>query len=164
MQGHSLDMYSGIPSFTLPAPCFWIILVFVKIVKKTNNILLSLWTQIWACGSFVFFWLRYNWLIMLCWFLLCGKVIQLYACFLWFSPLAQRQELPAVQEMHETWVQSLSGEDPLEKKMATNSSILAWKNPMDKGAWWAAVHGVAKSWVQLKRLSMHTRICSLVGM
>ena len=29
--------------------------------------------------------------------------------------------------------------------MATHSSILAWKNPMDGGAWWAAVHGVAKS-------------------
>ena len=29
--------------------------------------------------------------------------------------------------------------------MATHSSTLAWKNPMDRGAWWAAVHGVAKS-------------------
>ena len=36
-------------------------------------------------------------------------------------------------------------EDPLEKEMATHSSILAWKNPMDVGAWWATVHGVAKS-------------------
>ena len=33
--------------------------------------------------------------------------------------------------MGETQVQSLSQEDPLEKKMATHSSILAWKNPMD---------------------------------
>ena len=31
------------------------------------------------------------------------------------------------------------------KEMATHSSILAWKNPMDKGAWWAIVHGVTKS-------------------
>ena len=30
------------------------------------------------------------------------------------------------------------------------------ENPMDRGAWWATVHGVAKSWTQLKRLSMHT--------
>ena len=30
-------------------------------------------------------------------------------------------------------------------------------NPMDRGAWWAAVQGVAKSQTQLKRLSMHTR-------
>ena len=32
-----------------------------------------------------------------------------------------------------------------EKAMATHSSTLAWKNPMDGGAWWATVHGVAKS-------------------
>ena len=29
--------------------------------------------------------------------------------------------------------------------MITCSSILAWKNPMDRGAWWATVHGVAES-------------------
>ena len=46
--------------------------------------------------------------------------------------------------MQETWVRSLGGEDPLEKEMATHSSILAWKNPMDTGAWWAMVHGVAR--------------------
>ena len=33
----------------------------------------------------------------------------------------------------------------LEKEMAPDSSVLAWKNPMDGGAWWAAVHGVVKS-------------------
>ena len=33
--------------------------------------------------------------------------------------------------------------------MATHSSILAWRIPMDRGAWWATVHGVAKSWTQL---------------
>ena len=36
---------------------------------------------------------------------------------------------PAIQETQETWVQSLSQEDPLKKKMATHSSILAWKCP-----------------------------------
>ena len=36
--------------------------------------------------------------------------------------------------MLETWVQSLSSEDPLEKGMATHSSILAWRVPMDRGA------------------------------
>ena len=35
----------------------------------------------------------------------------------------------AGSEMQETWVQSLSWEDPLEEKMATHSSILAWKIP-----------------------------------
>ena len=33
-------------------------------------------------------------------------------------------------------------EDPLEKEMATHSSILAWRIPMDRGAWKATVHGV----------------------
>ena len=57
--------------------------------------------------------------------------------------MAQTVEiLPAVQE---TWVQSLGLEDPLEEAMATHSSILAWRIPMDRGAWWAAVHGLAKS-------------------
>ena len=46
--------------------------------------------------------------------------------------------------MQETWVQSLGWEDPLEEGMATHSSILAWRIPMDRGACWATVHGVAK--------------------
>ena len=46
--------------------------------------------------------------------------------------------------MQETWVQSLGQEDPLEKGMATHSSILAWSIPMDRGAWWATVHGVIR--------------------
>ena len=45
----------------------------------------------------------------------------------------------------ETRVQSLGQEDPLEKEMTTHSSILAWGLPMDRGAWWATVHGVANS-------------------
>ena len=51
-------------------------------------------------------------------------------------------------ETQETWVWSLGGEDPLEKDMATHSSILAWEIQWT-GAWWAAVHGVTKSWIQL---------------
>ena len=47
--------------------------------------------------------------------------------------------------MRETWVRSLGWEDPLEEGMAAHSSILAWRIPMDRGAWWATVHGVAKS-------------------
>ena len=47
--------------------------------------------------------------------------------------------------IQETWVQSLGWEDPLEESMATYSSILAWRIPMDRGAWQAIVHGVAKS-------------------
>ena len=47
--------------------------------------------------------------------------------------------------MQETWVQSLGWDDPLEKEMATHSSILAWEIPWTEGGpWWATVHGVAK--------------------
>ena len=54
-----------------------------------------------------------------------------------------------MQETQETWVQSLGQEDPLEKEMATRSRILAWRIPMDRGAWRATVHEVTKSWTQL---------------
>ena len=39
------------------------------------------------------------------------------------------KKLPAMQETQEMWVQSLGWEDPLEKGMATHSSILAWEIP-----------------------------------
>ena len=52
------------------------------------------------------------------------------------------KNLPAMQE---TQVRSLGQEDPLEKDMATHSSILALENPMDRGAWHATVHGVTES-------------------
>ena len=42
-------------------------------------------------------------------------------------------------------VRSLGGEDPLEKEMTTHSSTVAWKSPMDRGAWRATVHGVTGS-------------------
>ena len=47
--------------------------------------------------------------------------------------------------MQETWARSLGWEDPLEEGMATHSSILAWRIPMDRGAWRATVCGVAES-------------------
>jgi len=60
--------------------------------------------------------------------------------------------LPA---MWETWVQSLGREDPLEEGMATHSSILAWRVPMDRGAWWTTVRGVTKSQTQLSESAQH---------
>ena len=49
---------------------------------------------------------------------------------------------PAVWE---TWVRSLGWEDPLEKGMATHSSILAGRIPMDRGAWRATVYRVTQN-------------------
>ena len=49
-------------------------------------------------------------------------------------------------------VQSLGWEDPLVKKKGKPPSILAWRIPMDRGAWQAIVHGVAESWIGLKQL------------
>ena len=50
-----------------------------------------------------------------------------------------------MQEMQETWVQSLGQEDPLEEEMVTHSSILAWEIPWTRGAWWALVYAVTKT-------------------
>ena len=62
--------------------------------------------------------------------------------FLGASMVAQMvKSLPAVQE---TQIQSLGWEYPVGKEMTTHSSILDWRIPMDRGAWWATVHGVAK--------------------
>ena len=61
----------------------------------------------------------------------------------WTSLVAQIiKNLPA---MPETWVLSLDWEDSLEKGRATRSSIPAWRIPMDRGAWWATVHGLTQS-------------------
>ena len=60
----------------------------------------------------------------------------------WASLVAQMVKNPTA--MPETWVRSLGWEDPLEAGMATHSSILAWRIPMVRGAWWAMVHGVTK--------------------
>ena len=42
------------------------------------------------------------------------------------------------------YIKQVTSENLLEKEMATHSSILAWGNPMGRGAWWAIVHGVTK--------------------
>ena len=70
-----------------------------------------------------------------------------------------------MQEMQGAQVQSLDQEDPLEKAMATHSSILAWENPMDREAWWAAVHGITKEsnislFLTIKRY-IHTTLYSV---
>ena len=61
----------------------------------------------------------------------------------WASLVTQTVKNPPA--MRETWLRSLGWEDPLEEGMATHSSILAWRVPMNREAWWAIVHRVAKS-------------------
>ena len=53
------------------------------------------------------------------------------------------KNLPVMQE---TWVQSLGQGDPLEKGMAAQSSILAWRIPWSEEPGGVTVHGVAKCW------------------
>ena len=65
------------------------------------------------------------------------------------SDLQMAQMVKNPPLMRETWVQYLGQEDPLEEGTATHSSILAWRIPMDRGAWWATVYEVAKSRTQL---------------
>ena len=66
---------------------------------------------------------------------------------------------PELQNTQKTlWVRSLGQDDPLEEGMATQSSILALKNPMDRGVWQATAHRVTQSWTQLKGLSTHIHI------
>ena len=62
------------------------------------------------------------------------------------------KNMPAMQE---TWVRSLGWDDPLEEGMATHSSILAWRIPVDRGFWWTAVHGVTKSQTRLRDSAQH---------
>ena len=58
--------------------------------------------------------------------------------------------------MRETWLRSLDWEDLLEEGMAIHSSILGLENTMDRGAWWAAVHGVTKSQTRLSNSHVST--------
>ena len=63
-------------------------------------------------------------------------VIALY----WASLVTQMiKNLPAVWE---TWAWPLGWEDPLEKDMATQYSILCWENSMGRGVWQATIHGI----------------------
>ena len=67
----------------------------------------------------------------------------------WASLVAQEVKNPLA--VWETRVRkgTLGWEDPLEERLATHSSILAWRILMDRGTWWATVHGVTKSWARL---------------
>ena len=94
-----------------------------------------------------------------CWYLTLGWGISYTwskdALNSYMSPLVQGQRSPLpMQKTKEMWVPSAGWEDPLEEETATHSSVLAWRVPMDRGAWWATVHGVTKSQTWL---SIHSR-------
>ena len=63
-----------------------------------------------------------------------GEGIDYPLQYSWASLVAQMvKNTPAIRE---TWVPSLSWEDSLDEGMDTHSSVLAWRIPMDRGAWW----------------------------
>ena len=51
--------------------------------------------------------------------------------------------------MQDMWVGSLGWEDAQEEGMATHSSIVAWRIPMDRGSWQATIHWISENWIQL---------------
>ena len=62
------------------------------------------------------------------------------------------KNLPATQETQETQVQSMGWKDPLEKEIATHSSIFTWKTPETKepeGLQSMGLHSVRQTWTQL---------------
>ena len=70
------------------------------------------------------------------------------------------EDLPGMQG---PWFDPCLGqEDSLEKEMATHSSILAWRIPMDREDWWAIVHRVAKSQTQLRDFTSLHYSCPLL--
>ena len=80
-----------------------------------------------------------------------GEGIRYPLQYSWASLVTQMvMNLPAMREI---WVRSLDWEDPLEEGMATHSSVLTWRIPMDRGAWWATVHGGHKGLDMTERLS-----------
>ena len=66
------------------------------------------------------------------------------------------KNLPAVQEVQETWVRSLGWKDPLEEEMATHSSILAWKTPWTKEL--GRLKSVGSQRIGHDRAHTHTKI------
>jgi len=68
-----------------------------------------------------------------------------------------------VQETKEAWIQSLGQEAPLGEGNGSPLQHPCMENPMDRGAGWATVYGVAKNWMQLKRLSMHNKEIQSAG-
>ena len=92
-------------------------------------------TSSWPCLHLLYEGLGMSSAVLMPWMLLAGPVEavtqeerRVWTPRIWASPVTQRTCL-AMWETQDTWVQSLSREDPLEKGMATRSSFLAWGSP-----------------------------------
>ena len=90
----------------------------------------------------------------------CTVVSSLPLLCLWASQVALVVKIPPANTGNT--VQSLGHKDPLEEGTATHSSIPTWRIPMDRGAWQAIVHGVARvehnwsDWARMhKPFSLH---------
>ena len=86
-----------------------------------------------------------------------SHIYHLYWLPWWFS--GKQSICQCRRWMFDPWV----GKIPLEKETATQSSILACKNPTDTGAWQATVHGVAKSqtWLSSQTTTTNCTIMSI---
>ena len=91
-------------------------------------------------------------LVKLIFTLHCSLLSMQQSYILGFPGGSDSKEFPSIRE---TWVQSLSSENPLEEGMATHSSILAWRIPMDRGAWLSTIQRITKNQTWLRQLSMH---------
>ena len=80
---------------------------------------------------------------------ICSCNIYVYEYYLPSQVAQWYRTRPPMQDMQETQVPSLGQEDPLEEGMATPLQYSSLENPMDRGAWWAAVRGVAQSGARL---------------
>ena len=92
----------------------------------------------------------------------CSIIYSVFQLAMWYehlcaSPVAQLvKNMPA---MLKNWVRSLGLEDPLEQGTATHSSILVWRIPTDRGAWWgckvrhdwATKHSTAWTFIQVNK-------------
>ena len=67
------------------------------------------------------------------------------------------KNLPA---MRKTWIRSLGWEDPLEDGMAIHSSVLAWRIPMDRGAWRLILGSSTEAAAAAKSLQSCPTLCN----
>ena len=90
-------------------------------------------------------WLSFNALIILYIYLHTHLYIYIYISSASCHEMSGASVVKNLPACVGDWVWSLSQKDPLEEEMATHSSILTWRIPMDRETWWATVCGIAKS-------------------